>query len=289
MNIGYLTATASPRRYIGRFIREVLGSNPPAALREPLSIKRTAIGNRIRVIASTCTNKAYAMCDNRDLAVINRDERTSPRQLPEFEFEEIIERICDMRWERLDGGEMLAIANAYYFFSVQFRENLQIACRLYPDDCKLRALRGEECHTDNLSPWPGIAEAGEQLDHDEFMRRALLLQPLDHRDDLNGVGAAYLATIRDVDALARAKSIASYEDGGLSRVFRAILRGRHWDCDTLQAFRHFLEQHIKFDADDGGGHGALSRHLSPDASVVPLWQAFEDILTVAAPRLVAGR
>ena len=184
---------------------------------------------------------------------------------------------------------MLAVANAYYFFSVQFRENLQIACQLYPNDCALQALRAEECDTDNLSPWRGVAEVGEKLDHDEFMRRALALPPaFDFQHDLNRVGGNYLAMVRSVDAPARAKSIASYEDGGLSKVFRAILRGCQWDYDSLQAFRHFLKQHIRFDLADGG-HADLSRHLSPDDTVAPLWRAFEDILIVAAPRLAASR
>jgi hypothetical protein len=217
------------------------------------------------------------------------DEQSSVNQLPKFRFDKIIERIGDMSWEELGNREMLAVANAYYYFSVQFRENLQIACWLYPDDWKLRALHEEECDTDNLSPWPGVAEAGEKLDHDEFVRRSLLLEPLDRADHLRRAGLAYLTTIRGMDTLARAKSIASYEDGGLSKVFLAMLRAPFWEGRALQAFRFFLEQHIRFDTADGGGHGSLSRHLSPDDAIAPLWQAFEELLLNAAPRLAAGR
>jgi len=229
------------------------------------------------------------MFDKRTLAVARRDADEASGRSQHFGFDNIIQRICDMPWEDLRDHEMLAVAHAYHFFSVQFRENLEIACRLYPDDRKLRTLHAEECDTDNLSPWPGVARAGEKLDHDEFMRRALALAPRDADAALERTGAAYLAMIRGVDALARAKSIASYEDGGLSRVFQAILRGRVWGGATLGAFRHFLEQHIRFDAADGAGHGALSRHLAPDETVAPLWQAFADILTFAAPRLATQR
>jgi hypothetical protein len=217
------------------------------------------------------------------------EEQSSVTQLAKFKFVEIVERINDMSWQELGNREMLSVAAAYYYFSVQFRENLQIACWLYPNDWKLRALHEEECATDNLSPWPGVAEVGEKLDHDEFVRRSLLLEPLDRTDHLRRAGLAYLETIRGVDALARAKSIASYEDGGLSTVFLAMLRAPRWEGGALQAFRFFLEQHIRFDTADGGGHGSLSRHLLPDDSIAPLWQAFEDLLINAAPRLAAGR
>jgi hypothetical protein len=32
-----------------------------------------------------------------------------------------------------------------------------------------------ERDTDNLSPWPGVAKAGEKMNRDEFMRRTLEL------------------------------------------------------------------------------------------------------------------
>ena len=204
-------------------------------------------------------------------------------------YEDVIERICQLPWTSLSGGELLAVANSYYYFSIQFRENLQIACKLYPNDCKLKELFVEECYTDNLSPWPGVAAAGERLDHDEFMRRALSLQAVPSADYLRLIGTSYLGRVRAVSDLARAKSIASYEDGGLSSVFMAILNAPCWEGAALQAFRFFLEQHVKFDSAIEGGHGALSRHLSPDGSILPLWLAFEDVLTRAAPPLAAAR
>ena len=60
---------------------------------------------------------------------------------------------------------------------IQFRESLAEARRLYPADADLRRLEAEECATDNLSPWPGVAAAGERMDHDEFIRRTLALLP----------------------------------------------------------------------------------------------------------------
>ena len=54
-----------------------------------------------------------------------------------FAFESVIDGICAMPWERLSGDDILCVAKAYYFFSIQFRENLDIACGLRPRDAKL--------------------------------------------------------------------------------------------------------------------------------------------------------
>jgi hypothetical protein len=201
------------------------------------------------------------------------------------DFEDVIAAICGMAWDRLNNDEVLQVAKAYYYFSIQFRENLETACALHPDDPKLASLCLGECDTDNLSPWPGIAAAGEKMNHDEFMRRLLALQPVRDTDYLEGLGVSYLNRVRSIGERARACSIASYEDGGLSRVFTAMLRMPQWYGAGQRAFRFFLEQHIRFDTDDHGGHGSLSRHLRPDGSITPLWSAFAQMLAHGVPRL----
>ena len=206
---------------------------------------------------------------------------------PEPRYLSIIERICDMQWSVLTGQEVLRVARAYHYFSIQFRENLAIACRLHPSDANLQVLHSEECDTANLSPWPGVAELDESLDHDVFIERLLRLQPTGGHDDLRSAGESYLATIRAVDDSARAKIIASYEDGGLSSVFAAILTAPNWEGPALGAFRHFLLKHIEFDSDSDAGHGLLARTLVPDDAITPLWAAFEDILLCAVPRFAA--
>jgi hypothetical protein len=91
--------------------------------------------------------------------------------------------------------------------------------------------------------------------------------------------------VRQHDAVAKAMSIASYEDGGLEAVFRAILRAPNWNSPLLQAFRHFLKEHIRFDSDPEQGHGALSRHMDPDDRVLPFWNSFLQLLVASAPQL----
>ena len=76
-----------------------------------------------------------------------------------FAYNKVIDKICALNWEGLTRNDLMGVAWAYYYFSVQFRENLEIACKMYPEDLKLRQLEQGECHTDNLSPWPGVATA----------------------------------------------------------------------------------------------------------------------------------
>lgn len=175
--------------------------------------------------------------------------------------------------------------------NAQFRENLEVARKLYPEDGRLQELDRGERDTDNLSPWPGVAAPGERMDHDEFMRRTLELTPIEEheRDQLKVIGRGYLATVRSRDKTSRALSIASYEDGGLEKVFGAILQAPCWEGPLLQAFRHFLVKHIEFDSDPNAGHGALCRHLTPDDRVLPFWVAFKSMLLEAVPRLAPPR
>ena len=161
--------------------------------------------------------------------------------------------------------------------------------KLYPDDERLLQLDRGERDTDNLSPWPGVAVRGERMNHDEFMRRTLTLTtiPESRRLRLEAIGQSYLAKTRAMDKRCLALSLASYEDGGLEKVFRAILTAPHWDGPLLDAFKHFLAEHIRFDSDPEAGHGALCRHLTPNDQVLPLWAEFKRMLVEAAPSLTA--
>lgn len=202
-------------------------------------------------------------------------------------YERVIRDICNLNWTHLAPDELVCVAWAYYYFSVQFRECLEIALRLHPEDDQLKHLNAGERNTDNLSPWPGVAAAGEKMNHDEFMRRTLELAKIsdEHRRVLTKLGLSYLNGTWQLDTQTRAMALASYEDGGLENVFRAMLTARNWDGPLLQAFRHFLAEHIRFDSDPDQGHGALCRHLAPDDRIYPLWAEFKRLLVEAAPRL----
>ena len=207
-----------------------------------------------------------------------------------FAYEQVIDDICDLNWVNLSQEDLINVAWAYYYFSVQFRESLELARKLYPYDDRLQQLDQGERDTDNLSPWPGVAAVGERMNHDEFMRRTLELTRISERRrrKLESIGQAYLSRIHAMEDHSRASAIASYEDRGLEKVFRAILKAPHWDDPLLKAFQHFLTEHIRFDSDPEQGHGALCRHLTPDDRVHALWAEFREMLIQAAPRLTLG-
>ena len=202
-------------------------------------------------------------------------------------YHSVIDAITELGWDRLDERGCLDAAFAYYFFSIQFRENLVAARTLHPEDAQLQELEQGECDTDNLSPWPGVAQPGERMHHDEFMRRSVALAPIPPAKQklFSELGAKYLEAARGMEQTTKAMSIASYEDGGLEAVFTAMLRMPDWPNPALKAFRHFLSEHIRFDSDPDGGHGALARHLAPDDRIAPLWVSFKDLLVAFAPAL----
>lgn len=202
-----------------------------------------------------------------------------------------IESICRLDWPGLDTDDATAVALAYYYFSVQFREGLRLAQRLRCNDFALDRLIEGECETDNLSPWPGVARVGERMDHDEFMLRVLGLSPVaaEVQEPADAAGRRYLATVRAADPYTRVAAIASYEDGGLERVFRAMLTIPRWDTPLLQGFQHFIVKHIGFDSDPSEGHGSLARHLPPDDRVAQLWHALRQLFVAAAPRLAGAQ
>jgi hypothetical protein len=203
-------------------------------------------------------------------------------------YERVIDEICNLNWATLNEEDLIPVAWAYYYFSVQFRECLEIA---RPDDERLLQLDHGERNTDNLSPWPGVAAAEEKMNHDEFMRRTLEIAKIPEigRIVLSDIGNKYLKTVRAIDPHIRALALATYEDGGLERVFRAILTAPNWNGSLQEAFKHFLAEHIRFDSDPEQGHGALCRHLTPDDRVLPLWVEFKHMLLEAARHLADAR
>lgn len=205
-----------------------------------------------------------------------------------FKYVDVVNEIAQLNWTGLTRSDLAAVSEAYYFFSVQFCETVELALFRYPTDAKLIELREGECNTANLSPYPGIAEADERMNHDEFMRRtnALNSLPIAEKQRIGRLGTAYLAAARAIDPDIRINSLPAYEDGGLETVFRAALTAPDWDEPSLQAFHHFLAGHVKLDSDPDHGHGSLCRHLIADDRILPLWTAFRDLLTGAAPRLL---
>ena len=57
-----------------------------------------------------------------------------------FAYERVIDDICDLNWVNLSHEDLIGVAWVYYHFSGQFRECLEIARELYPDDNRLLQL-----------------------------------------------------------------------------------------------------------------------------------------------------
>ena len=129
--------------------------------------------------------------------------------LERFQFYGVIEEISAFPWSSLSRDDMVDVAWAYHFFSIQFRECLVEARRLYPEDENLRKLEAEECDTDNLSPWPSVAAVGERLNHDEYMRRVLALMPCAaaKAEAFKAIGDRYLAATRSQPSAVLAASL----------------------------------------------------------------------------------
>jgi hypothetical protein len=68
--------------------------------------------------------------------------------------------------------------------------------------------------------------------------------------------------------------------------FISVATAPNWNGSLLQAFKHFLSEHIRFDSDPEQGHGALCRHLTPDDRILPLWAEFKHMLIEAIPSLL---
>ena len=249
----------------------------------PLATKGLASDNKVSYLFEAAAGLERLVFYMSNLDIPSRLARdNSPKKA--F-YEQVIEDICDLDWANLSQENLTSVAWIYYYFSVQFRESLEIARRLYPEDDRLKQLDQGERDTSNLSPWPGVAEVGEKMNHDEFMLRTLKLTNIgsERQRRLEAIGRSYLGKSRALDVTTRALALASYEDGGLERVFKAILTARQWNGPLLQAFSHFLTEHIRFDSDPEQGHGALCRHLTPDDRILPLWTAFKQMLVEAVP------
>ena len=113
--------------------------------------------------------------------------------------------------------------------------------------------------------------------------RLLTLQPMGDVAAIERAGAVYLAKSRAMTITSWPRASPAMKMAACRPSFGAMLRAPSWTGAGQRAFRHFLEKHIEFDSDEDAGHGALSRHIPVDDSILPLWVAFEDILRCAVP------
>ncbi|MGH1403481.1 MAG: hypothetical protein ACRBDL_04505 [Alphaproteobacteria bacterium] len=204
-----------------------------------------------------------------------------------FNTNNAVNRICNLDWESFNEDQIASAAWMLYYLSIQFRKNLETAMELHPNDPALQELATEELHTDNLSPFPNIAEEGECLDHDEFLKRIIDSYPMEQekKQFLTALGNKYLAELSHMPDEAKTMHLVSLEDGGASRIYQSILNAptEQWESNEMQAFHHFLEKHVAFDNLEGedAGHGALIRKLGMDDSIAPMYDVLADCMEEA--------
>jgi hypothetical protein len=54
--------------------------------------------------------------------------------IEDCEYQKVIADISDLNWPDLTEAEVVQVAWAYYFFSIQFRENLNLAREIFSED-----------------------------------------------------------------------------------------------------------------------------------------------------------
>ena len=74
---------------------------------------------------------------SRGVNFISSTQTAARSEVAAFAYEQVIDEICNLGWTTLTDEESTRVAWAYYHFSVQFRECLEIARELYPDDERL--------------------------------------------------------------------------------------------------------------------------------------------------------
>ncbi|SEL61271.1 Protein of unknown function [Roseateles sp. YR242] len=182
-------------------------------------------------------------------------------------FKNIVREIRELPWEQLDGQELQRLMFISAVYAREFAEALRIALRVYPERPELHAMARGELDTTNLR-YGDFTQAG---DHADFL--SFFLQRHGVRGDtlLLQHASTYLSACRQLSPEVRAMSVFSREEE-LSGIFRQILQAPDWTAPALPAFQFYLEQHILFDAAEGGHHD-LTRSFAVDDRLVPFYTA----------------
>ena len=193
-----------------------------------------------------------------------------------------------MNWRRLSIGELIDVAWAYYFFSIQFRENLLIARELLPDDAQLEQLGSRrKGYGQFISLSRGCRRRGAS-----GSRRVHAESVVADADRRASAAIASRRSARLISAKSAPLTVGqgprasrAMRTGVLRKCSGACCRPRIGRIPCSQGFKHFLEKHIEFDSDVENGHGGLCRHLPPNEGVRELWTAFKESLIQVAPAL----
>ena len=182
-------------------------------------------------------------------------------------YKQTVAEIRNLRWERLNAGELQQLMVLSGYAAREFAESLRIARRLHPDNAQLEEMAAGELQTDNLR-FNDYARRGDHADFLwQFIDRYGIMKS---EEQVSAVGEAYLDRVRTLDDQTRVMSIASREQE-LPGIFSRILSASDWNASGLLEFRYYLKQHILFDTGIGG-HGELTRDIPIDDRVDAFYQ-----------------
>ncbi len=169
----------------------------------------------------------------------------------------VIDEIKQLRWERLSASELQVLTILAAYAAREFAESLRIALRLYPESSELREMASGELETSNLQ----FGDYSQPGDHANFLWHFINKHNLTElHPEAVRAGETYLAKVRELPDEIRAMSIISRERE-LPQIFERILEARDWSMPILEAFHHYLKEHIRLDSMEGGHADLLSSFI----------------------------
>lgn len=186
-----------------------------------------------------------------------------------------VEKIRTLLWGAVPLCD-LVVASAYS--ALEFAESLRIALKLFPDSLPLRQMAEEELETTNLR----FGNYNERGDHAAFLwfyidKFNLLAHTAPH---VVKACEDYIQKIRTLPEEVRVMSIVSREVElpGIFQEIRQVLENKTLFSSTPMpewawAYRYFVEEHIRLDAQPGG-HAEQVADLLPldDDRVEEFWE-----------------
>lgn len=182
-----------------------------------------------------------------------------------------IKLILGLNWKKLTTfQELTELMYLSWIAATEFAQSLRLALEVYKDDKMLQKLAKEELHTNNLR-FKGYKD---RADHSDFLFYFLstikmfdtnaCVEPGMLRPEVIKVGREYMRRVEMIKKSTRVMSIPSREKE-LSGFFAQILKNPLFKAKNLplhlQAYKYFLERHIRIDSKPGG-HRDLSKHIT---------------------------
>lgn len=179
-----------------------------------------------------------------------------------------VARIRNVRWDLADTSDLLSLMLLGAYTAEEFAESLRIATRLKPSAFEEMA-RGELDTTNiQFDDYVGPGDHSAYLWH--FIEKHGVC--LKCSMSVRLAGERYVQFVRRLPEPVRLMSIVSREQE-LPGIFSAILKAPGWnDLPELEAYRHYLSEHIRLDS-GSGGHADLLSSLEVDDSVSSFWEA----------------